>query len=95
MSETETNSTKVSLENPICDLSKKRQTPHLINDKSVLAENIETTRGSTNKNKSISRPISNEPSRFSDSTKTKYQTNSHKLSVVKPQVQVRNKMKNV
>ena len=89
MSETETNSTKVSLENPICDLSNP------VNDKSGLAENIESTRGSANKNKSISRPISNEPSRFSDSAKTKHQTNSHKLSVVKPHVQVRNKMKNV
>ena len=87
MSETETNPTKVALENPICDPSKKRQTP--INDKSGLAENIESLRGSTNKNKSISRPSSNELSRFSDNAKTKHQTNSHKLSVVKPQVQVR------
>ena len=79
MSETETNPTKVALENPICDLSKKKQS---------LAENIESLRGST-KNKSISRPGSNELSRFSDNAKTKHQTNSHKLSVVKPQVQVR------
>ena len=96
MSETETNSTKVSLENPICDPSKKRQTPRPINDKSDMAENIESARGSTNKNKSIiSRPGSNELSRFSDSAKTKHKTNSHKLSVVKPQVQVRNGMQNV
>ncbi len=85
MSETETHP---AAEKPFCDPSKETQTP-VINDKSDLAKHIDANQGSSNKNKTISRPTRNELSQFSENNKTKQQINSHKLSVVKPKAQVK------
>ena len=77
MSETETNP---AAGKPSCDLSKETRTP-FINDKSDFPKNRAANPGPSYKNRSISQ--------FSESAKTKHKADSHKLSVVNPQAQVK------
>ena len=92
MSETETNTAKLVLEQTFSDQDNPRKERQIqfMNDKSERVESIElSTQGSIHKNKGISRSTRNELTRFTENVKTKPQINGHKLSVVNPPVQVR------